>query len=299
MLISHHGLFLKLMNRGVPLCFLLIVIYWYLNMEYCCRWGDALSDFFRVLCGTKQGGILSPEFFAIYIDDLIKELRESKVGCHILGVFIAAILFADDMTLLSPTRSAMQRLLEICDNYCRKFCLKFNIGKTKTMLFGKLSSSIDSLAELTLRGIPIGFVEKYRYLGFHVVSGRSFTFSSTESLRGFFGAVNSIMTLLTRPPENVLMQLLYTTCVPKLTYGAAVLDLTASEKHRYNVAVNNAIRAIFKFRYWQSIRQLREFFHYDPIEVIFAKARKRFLLSIKEHRNGVLRFLSTLVVENA
>ena len=82
------------------------------------------------------------------------------------------------------------------------------------------------------------------------------------------------------------MQLLYSNCVPKLTYGAAIRDLSATEKHRYNVAVNNAIRAIFRFRYWQSIRQLREFFHYDSIEVMFAKARKHFLLSIKKHHNG-------------
>ena len=95
------------------------------------------------------------------------------------------------------------------------------------------------------------------------------------------------------------MQLLYSNCVPKLTYGAAIRDLSATEKHRYNVAVNNAIRAIFRFRYWQSIRQLREFFHYDSIEVMFAKARKHFLLSIKEHHNGVPRFLSALVVEAA
>ena len=93
------------------------------------------------------------------------------------------------------------------------------------------------------------------------------------------------------------MQLLYSTCVPKLMYGAAVKDLTSNEKHQYNVAVNNAVRSIFKFRYWQSIRQLREFYHYEPIEVMFAKARKRFYASLVTHRNGTLRFLSSLVVE--
>ena len=93
-----------------------------------------------------------------------------------------------------------------------------------------------------------------------------------------------------------LMQLLYTTCVPKLTYGAAVKDLTAAEKHQYNVAVNNAVRRIFRFRYWQSIRQLREFYNYDSIEM-FAKARKNLFYSLANHRNSVLRFLSSLIVE--
>ena len=54
--ISHHGLFLKLMDRNVPLCFLLLVMFWYLNMEYDVKWASSKSNSFRVLCGTKQGG---------------------------------------------------------------------------------------------------------------------------------------------------------------------------------------------------------------------------------------------------
>ena len=106
------------------------------------------------------------------------------------------------------------------------------------------------------------------------------------------------MTLLTKPTESVLMQMLYANCVPILSYGAAVKDLTSAEKHQYNVALNNAVRRIFKFRNWQSIRQLREFYGFDSIEVIFAKARKRFLISIANHENGLLRLLYKVAVES-
>ena len=77
------------MERKVPLCFLLIIMFWYLNMQYDYKWGSSHSDYFKVLCGTKQGGILSPDFFSIYIMDLIKIL--SKIGCHIIDRFIACI----------------------------------------------------------------------------------------------------------------------------------------------------------------------------------------------------------------
>ena len=110
--ISHHGLFLKLMDRCVPLYFLLIVIFWYSNTR---------SYSFRVLCGSKQGGILSPNFFSIYINDLVILLRSSKIGCHILNRFIACILFADDLSLLAPTRGSLQKLLNICFAYCEFF----------------------------------------------------------------------------------------------------------------------------------------------------------------------------------
>ena len=66
---------------------------------------------------------------------------------------------------------------------------------------------------------------------------------------------------------------------------------------QYNVTLNNAIRRIFGFRQWQSIRQLREVNGYDSIEMMFAKAKKRFNNSLTDHPNGVLRLLSTVHVE--
>ena len=54
------------------------------------------------------------------------------------------------------------------------------------------------------------------------------------------------------------MQLLYSNCVPKLTFGAPVKELTAAEMNQFNVAVNTAVRRIFGFRQWQSIRHLRD-----------------------------------------
>ena len=90
------------------------------------------------------------------------------------------------------------------------------------------------------------------------------------------------------------MQLLYSNCIPKLTYGAAVKNLNASETRQYSVAVNNAIRRIFGFRYWQSIRQIREFYGFPAIETIFARSKIRFHQQLITHRNSVLRFLSSL-----
>ena len=91
------------------------------------------------------------------------------------------------------------------------------------------------------------------------------------------------------------MQLLYSNCVPRLTYGAAVKVLNASESRQINVAVNNAARRIFQFRRWQSIRELREIYGFKPIEIMFADARTRFTNSLPNHSNGVLRFLSSLL----
>ena len=150
----------------------------------------------------------------------------------------------------------------------------------------------DKIVQL-LNGVEIEYVSHCKYLGFHIVSDVHFSISIAEDLRSFFGSVNSILASVRRPKENVQMQLLYSNCIPKLTYGAAIKDLNATETRQYSVAVNNAIRRIFGFRYWQSIRQIREFYGFPAIETIFATAKKRFHKQLVAHSNGVLRFLSS------
>ena len=98
------------------------IMYYYLNLSYNCKWGDKYSGYFDVPAGTKQGGILSPDFFGLYIDELVQTLKREGIGCHVIQVFVACILFADDATLLAPTRSALQRMIDICLKYCSENC---------------------------------------------------------------------------------------------------------------------------------------------------------------------------------
>ena len=63
--------------------------------------------------GVKQGGVLSPVLFCIYIDGLLTKLSESGVGCY-MG-FLGALGYADDIVLIAPSPSAMRKLLAISD----------------------------------------------------------------------------------------------------------------------------------------------------------------------------------------
>ena len=96
-----------------------------------------MSNFFDIPSGTKLGGILSPDFFSLYMHDLIKWLKDGGFGCQVIQICIARLFFADDIVLLSPSRGGLQKLLDICLNYCRKFCLDFNVKKSKVMIIGR------------------------------------------------------------------------------------------------------------------------------------------------------------------
>ena len=115
----HAGLFLKLLLRGTPLVFLEIIVFWYSELYCRVRWDDEYSIWFIIIAGVRQGGILSPIFYAIYVDDLVSILSRLKVGCYIRETFIAALLYADDMALLSPSLKGLQLLLSTCEQYCK------------------------------------------------------------------------------------------------------------------------------------------------------------------------------------
>ena len=75
------------------------------------NWGREKSSIFKLSNGTRQGAILSPIFWSVYADPWLKRLRNLGLGVYIGGLFFGAVCYADDVLLIAPTRSAMQRML--------------------------------------------------------------------------------------------------------------------------------------------------------------------------------------------
>ena len=289
--VSHYGLFIKLMQRNVPLPFLRILAYWYLNMKSRCSWNGVLGEFFDVTTGVKQGGVLSPRLFTVYVDDMIHKLRTRGIGCHVIDIFLACVMFADDLCLITPTRESMQQMLDICQEYCREFNLSFNAKKSKTMIIGNHRNTI---TPLSLNGTSIDIVTEWRYLGTTLVAGKELSFSARSELRSFYCSVNSLLSAQRKPNEVVLMNLLYSKCVPIVTYAAQVKSFKYADMHACQVALNDAIRRIFGYNRWESIRSLRTSFGYNDLYHIFHHQSEQFGKQCRKHKNEIICALSRL-----
>jgi exonuclease III len=109
--INHWSLFRKLIKRGVNIVLLRLLVYWYRSQQFCIRWGSAISSFFNISNGVRQGGIMSPILFNVYMDDLSKILNDSNVGCCFNGVLCNHLMYADDTCILALSLSALYKLL--------------------------------------------------------------------------------------------------------------------------------------------------------------------------------------------
>ena len=257
------------------------------------RWDDELSSEFPVPLGTKQGGVSSPGYFCLYVDGMIDLLQKNGIGCHITNTFLGAILFADDLVLIAPTRAALQRLIDTCGKYCTDYCLQLNPKKSKVMFFGKKYGMPPACVEIM--GSPIDFVDEWKYLGTTIKSGCAFSFSARPDISGFFRAANSVIHVLSGAHEHTLLTLVYTNCVPILTYACNVKEYSAADMADCNLAMNNVLRRIFGFSQWQSIRTLREIFGFKSLYETFKLAKDRFQTACLHHTNPIIVKLSLLL----
>ena len=65
--VNHHALFIKLMNRCIPINLLCLLESWYSNCQTCIKWNSITSRFFKIHFGVRQGSVLSPTLFAVYM----------------------------------------------------------------------------------------------------------------------------------------------------------------------------------------------------------------------------------------
>jgi hypothetical protein len=133
--VEYAKLFNLLLDRGINSVIVRCMLYMYSNQKLCVNWQGHKSRTFNVLNGVKQGGVLSPFLFGIYVDELICRLKNTKVGCYVGPHFAGVMAYADDIVLLSPNRKGLYKLIEICKEYALEYKVLFNGTKSQYIVF--------------------------------------------------------------------------------------------------------------------------------------------------------------------
>ena len=133
--VKHWTLFAKLIETGALLLIVRVLLFWYQKQQVCIKWGKSCSTYFTICNGVRQGRILSPRLFALYVNQLTNQLIACKDGCYFNNMCINHVLYAHDICLLAPTASAMQTLLDICYEHGIDNDILFNLIKSVCTVF--------------------------------------------------------------------------------------------------------------------------------------------------------------------
>ena len=164
--------------------------------------------------GVRQGGVCSGIFFVVYIDKLLKLLRNSGLGCTIHGVFFGGFIYADDIFLLSASRNGLQVMVDISQSFASDMNLRFgtnaNIEKSKTkcILFTKNKRLMNNAKELALDDHALPWVDRVTHLGHTVQADNSMAIDINMKKGSFIGKVNSLLQEFHYASPEVLIKLI-------------------------------------------------------------------------------------------
>lgn len=125
------------------------------------RVGTELGEWFKTTIGTRQGDPVSPKIFISYLDRVMDRVKESESGVRVSGTKINNLRFADDIDMIDWTSESLQQNIDIIKSEGEKAGLKINVGKTKTMVFGKREIEVP----MKVGTEAIENVDEFVYLG--------------------------------------------------------------------------------------------------------------------------------------
>ena len=114
-------------------------------------------------------------------------MRASNVGCHIGSLYFGTVGYADDLSLISPSRQGLQKMINIVKSYCDHHGIEISTdpvvakSKTKVITF----NNKENIINLALNGVDLPTVEKWEHLGHTILRDESATYDISRS-RGMF-----------------------------------------------------------------------------------------------------------------
>ena len=168
--VIHIGILYKLLQHTNNGIFYNILKSMYSNDKVCVKVEDKITDFFRYNVGVRQGDVLSPTLFKLFINDLPDILSNNYDDVNLNDEKIPCLLYADDLVLISDSKEGLQKRLDTLCTFCKDWCMEINVKKTKIIIFNRSGRLLNE--NFNVGNNSIECVKQYKYQdGVHKVDG--------------------------------------------------------------------------------------------------------------------------------
>ena len=200
--------------------------------------------------GVRQGAILSPLLYSVFVDELLDILSESGYGAMVGDNYCGAPMYADDLALTAESPEDLQAMLDLVSNYARRWRYSFNAQKSAIMVFGeapRARAAARNSRQWTLNGTVIQEANEYHHLGvLRTVNPSSFPRTSERctSGRSAFYALNGVGLRFGCLHPIMSHRLYQALCLPITLYGSELWSLTKAELLMLERAHSKILRTI-------------------------------------------------------
>ena len=227
--IWHDGLFYKL-HHVLPDIHWRFLRKWYGALDVVIKWNGHIhtNSYFKVTRGTRQGSIISPVLFNIFICDLLKQLNAHESGVRVGGKLFNSFAYADDISLFSTTVPGLQELINICVRYSSSWRFNFGINKTKCMPMSRGKKCFVTEPIWHLKNVPIETVSNLDILGVNFNCNAKYDNYVQTRIQKCTRSVYSLSNVgMCYPGLNTVskVHLYKTICQPTLMYGSECLAI--------------------------------------------------------------------------
>ena len=139
----------------------------YKSVKSCVRVNNSLTDFFDCPVGLRQGCMMSPVLFSLFINELVDLIENRGLkGIQLFPEFVEIFLrlFADDVALISDGVIGLQRQLSLLCDFCNDRKINVNVPKTKVVVC-KNGSVLARNEHWTFNGENVEVVNCFTCLG--------------------------------------------------------------------------------------------------------------------------------------
>jgi len=135
----------------------------YMNQEAVVRLTDVMSDPSEIGRGVRQGCLLSPVLFSIYVEMMmIEAMGRVDEGVVVGGELMKDVRFADDQAMIASSEKGLQKLMDSLNERSKAYDMKIHVKKTKVM---KISRKGGGEINIFLEGQKVEQVKQFKYLG--------------------------------------------------------------------------------------------------------------------------------------
>ena len=255
---------------------------WYSKLQGVVRWNGHYSYPFNITRGTRQGSLLSPYLFNVFINGLNNELQECNHGISIDDFKLNNVTYADDITLICSSIAGLQSLIDICVAYSVKWNFNFNPAKSKCMTVGKNYSDIRPTWHIN-NEITLETVDSLNILGITFnTDGTSSNHTSnriSKCRQSFYGLRDAGMSY-PGADAGIKKHLWATICRPTLLYGMECVHVPKTMLSQLETVQGNHIKQSLGLSRTARTSYLLDSLHLPTVQHVLSKKSASFYNSI-------------------